>query len=125
MLSKKDLSWLSVARAFARESELRKKHGAVVVRSGSVVGVGCNKHRNDPAYLPEDVVREHTSYHAEEIAIRQAGDNTKGATIYVARVNNHGEDRNSQPCLPCSLLIREAQIKKIVYTTEGRVEYVR
>ena len=50
MLSKKDLSWLSVARAFARESELRKKHGAVVVRSGSVVGVGCNKHRNNPAY---------------------------------------------------------------------------
>ena len=123
MLSKKDLSWLSVARAFARESELRKKHGAVVVRSGSVVGVGCNKHRNDPAYLPKDVVREHTSYHAEEIAIRQAGDNTKGATIYVARVNNQGEDRNSQPCLPCGLLIREAQIKKIVYTTEGRVEY--
>ena len=105
MLSKKDLSWLSVARAFAEESELRKKHGAIVVRGGSVVGTGYNKHRNDPAYLPEDVVREHTSYHAEEIAIRQAGENTKGATIYVARVNNNGEDRNSQPCLPCSLLI--------------------
>ena len=125
MLSKKDLSFLSVARAFATESDLRKRHGAVVVRGGSVVGVGYNKHRNDPAYLPQDVVREHTSYHAEEIAIRQAGDNTKGATIYVARVNNQGEDRNSQPCLPCSLLIQEAQIKKIVYTTEGRIEYVR
>jgi deoxycytidylate deaminase len=125
MLSKKDLSFLSVARAFATESDLRKKHGAVVVRGGSVVGVGRNKHRNDPAYLPEDVVREHTSYHAEEIAIRQAGENTKGATIYIARVNNQGEDRNSRPCLPCSLLIKEAQIKKIVYTTEGEIEYVR
>ncbi len=125
MLSKKDLSWLSVARAFARESELTKMHGAVVVRGGSVVGTGHNKHRNNPAYLPEDIVRENTSYHAEAVAIRQAGDNTKGATIYVARVNRHGEDRNSQPCLPCSLLIQEAQIKKIVYTTEGEVEYVR
>ena len=65
MLSKKDLSWLSVARAFARESELNKKHGAIVVRGGSVVGTGYNKHRNDPAYLSEDVVRKHTSYHAE------------------------------------------------------------
>ena len=65
MLSKKDLSFLSVARAFATESDLRKRHGAVVVRGCSVVGVGYNKHRNNPAYLPEDVVREHTSYHAE------------------------------------------------------------
>ena len=125
MLSKKDLSFLSVARAFASESSLNKKHGAVVVRGGSVVGTGYNKHRNDPAYLPEEIVREHTSYHAEEIAIRRAGYNTKGATIYVARVNRHGEDRDSLPCLPCSLLIREAQIKKIVYTTEGETEYVR
>ena len=125
MLSKKDLSFLSVARALATESVQRKKHGAVVVRGGSVVGVGYNKWRNNPAYLPKDVVREHTSYHAEEVAIKQAGDNTKGATIYVARVNNQGEDRISRPCLPCSLLIREAQIKKIVYTTEGETEYVR
>lgn len=124
MLSKKDLSWLSVARAFAEESELKMKHGAIVVRGGSLMGTGYNKHRNDPAFLPEDIVRENTTYHAESVAIRSAGDNCRGGVIYIARVNRQGEDRNSRPCVYCRILIEEVGIKKIVYTTEGEVQYV-
>lgn len=124
MLSKKDLSWLSVARAFAKESELKMKHGAIVVRGGSLMGTGYNKHRNNPAFLAEDIVRENTTYHAEAVAIRSAGDNCRGGVIYIARVNRQGEDRNSRPCVYCRILIEEVGIKKIVYTTEGEVQYV-
>jgi len=43
ILSNKDLNFLNVARLLADLSEERKKHGAVVVKSGRVVGTGFNK----------------------------------------------------------------------------------
>jgi len=55
------------------------------------------------------------------VAIREAGQNLKGAVIYVARVNKNGEDRDSKPCIKCSGLIKNAGIKKVIYTSEKEV----
>lgn len=118
MLSKKDVSFLNVARYFADMSEERMKHGAVLVKSGRVVGTGFNKFKNHPHVIPTDLIKVHCSRHAEEVAIREAGDNAKGAILYVARVNKHGADRNSKPCHVCSKLIRRSGIKKVIYTVE-------
>jgi deoxycytidylate deaminase len=115
-LSNKEKAYLSVARYFASKSKARRMHGAVVVKSGRVVGTGFNKDRNNPYYVSPEHIKSHCSVHAEVDAIRDANWNVKGAVLYVARVNSHGQDRDSKPCIRCQVVIEEAQIKKVIYT---------
>jgi deoxycytidylate deaminase len=116
MLSRREQAFLSVARYLASKSEARQKHGAVIVRGGSVVGTGFNKDRNHPDNVSPEHIKTHCSVHAEVEAIRDAGWNVRGAVLYVARINNHGEDRYSKPCDRCNVVIEETQIKKVIYT---------
>lgn len=121
-LSKSEKAYLAVARYFAGKSKARRMHGAVVVKSGRVIGTGFNKDRNNPYYVSPEHIKTHCSVHAEVDAIRDAKWNVKGAVLYVARVNNAGEDRNSKPCTRCQVVIEEAQIKKVIYTSGGESE---
>jgi deoxycytidylate deaminase len=118
MLSRKDVAFLNIARYFAEKSQEKKKHGAVVVKSGRVVGTGFNKYKNHPNNIPEDLVKIHCSRHAEQIAIKEAGTHCRGAVLYIARVNRQGLDRNSTPCFVCEKLIKLSGIKKVIYTME-------
>ena len=124
MLSNKDRSYLNVARFAAQRSVARKTHGAVVVKGGRVLSMGYNKNRNHPSIMQPERIKSDCSYHAEQVAIREAGeDNVKGAVIYVARVKN-GHDRESRPCPKCSALIERVGIKRVVFTTEaGEINY--
>ena len=72
----------------AESSNERKRHGAIVVKNGNIVGMGFNRFRNDPDRVSPEHVKTDCSYHAEIVALRMAGDNANGATLYVARVNN-------------------------------------
>lgn len=123
-LSKTDRAYLNVARYMAKKSHARNTHGAVVVKSGRVMGTGYNKDRNHPAIVSPEHIKSDCSYHAEQVAIREAGDNLRGAIIYVARVNKNGQDRNSKPCPRCNKLIQDAGIKRVVFTTEAGEYYV-
>lgn len=116
MLSRREQSFLSVARYFATKSESRQKHGAVIVRGGSVIGTGYNKDRNRPHNVSPEHIKAHCSVHAEIEAIRDAGWKVRGAVLYVARVNRSGDDRDSQPCDRCKVVIEETEIKKVIYT---------
>ncbi len=118
MLSNTDRAYLSVARYFAKKSKSRNTHGAVVVKGGRILGTGFNKDRNHPRVVSPEHIKTDCSYHAEQVAIKESGQNVRGARIYVARVNRHGEDRDSEPCPRCLTLIKEVGIKKIVYTSE-------
>lgn len=91
------------------------KHGAVIVRGGSVISVGINKNRNHPTVVSSEHIKTHCSVHAEVDAIRKVK-NAKGATIYVARVNKSGGDLLSRPCDRCHKAIKDAGIRKVVYT---------
>ena len=105
----------------ATKSKSRNTHGAVVVKSGRVLGTGFNRDRNHPRIIDPKRIKIDCSFHAEEVAIRDAGKNIKGAKIYVARVNRHGDDRDSRPCPKCLALIQLSGIKKIIYTSEKGV----
>lgn len=124
MLSKKDKAFLSVARYFATKSNARNTHGAVIVKGGRVVGTGYNRNRNHPTIVSPEHIKTNCSIHAEESAIRDAGYDVKNAVIYVARINKHGEDRDSKPCPRCSELISVSGIKRIIYTTQAGRENV-
>lgn len=115
-LSKNEQAFLSVARYMATKSASRRRHGAVVVKSGRVIGTGYNKDRNSPMFVSPEHIKTHCSRHAELEAIRDANWNVRGAILYVARVNNQGQDRNSKPCGLCEDIIRETEIKKVIYT---------
>jgi deoxycytidylate deaminase len=116
MLSRREQSFLSVARYLASKSDSRHRHGAVIVKGGSVIGTGYNKDRNHPDFVSPEHIKSHCSVHAEIEAIRDAGWNVRGAVLYVARVNAHGKDRYSKPCDRCTVVIEETQIKKVIYT---------
>jgi len=96
-------------------SSERMKHGAVIVKGGRVMSVGINKFRNHPLIIQPEIIKTVCSVHAEMDALRKIRD-ARGATIYVARVNNGGKTRLSRPCNYCYKAIREAGINKIVYT---------
>jgi deoxycytidylate deaminase len=116
ILSKNEQAFLSVARYFATKSAAQKRHGAVVVKSGRVLGTGYNKDKNNPLFISPEHIKKHCSRHAELEAIRDANWNVRGAVLYVARVNKQGQDRNSKPCRLCQAVINETQIKKVIYT---------
>jgi len=100
----------------AQGSTYRWKHGAVVAKGNKVLGFAPNKFRNAPA------VDEHNvSDHAERATLREllkVREDLRGCTIYIARINKHGETMMSRPCVWCMLAIVEAGIKEIVYTNE-------
>lgn len=91
------------------------RHGALVVLGGAVQGMGVNKSTNNP-HIHKNL--HFLSEHAEMAALRRCK-RTKGATIYIARINNRGEQMMSRPCDKCMRLIRAAGIKKIVYTVNN------
>lgn len=119
MLSKRDEYWLSWARTQAEQSKERKRHGCVIVKSGNIVGAGSNKFRNNPDQVSPEHIKLGCSYHAEVVALRMAGTNASGATLYIARLNSAGLDRNSKPCHNCSNAIKVAGIKRVVFTETG------
>lgn len=85
-----------------------------------MLGRGVNKDRNNPEFIkcgPADY-----AVHAEIAALRSCGNTpVKGGTLYVARVGGTGEARMSKPCPRCQKALREAGIKKVVYTIESQM----
>lgn len=115
-MSNRDRAYLSVALYLARKSTARMKHGALIVKGGAVQGTGYNKSINHPMIVSSRHIRTHCSRHAEREAIRDAGQNLKGAVMYVARINKTGQARNSKPCPACAQAIEQAGIKRVVWT---------
>jgi pyrimidine deaminase RibD-like protein len=87
----------------------------VIVKGGSVMGKGVNKYINSPFIVSPEHMNK-CSVHAEVAAIRNAGGSVRGATIYVARINNRGERMYSAPCNKCQYVLAEHGIRKAVWT---------
>lgn len=115
-LSRKQRSFLDLAVRVAESSEVSFKHGAVVVRGGSVLSVGVNKWKNPmKPDFPPSAYDPTISVHAEVDALSRCAD-PRGATIYIARVNKRGEERISRPCIDCEKALIVAGVRKVIYT---------
>ena len=106
---------MKLASNLALSSDCNFKHGAVIVRGGSVISTGINRFKNHPRVVSPEHIKQWCSVHAEVDAIRKLKD-AKGATIYVARVGKKGNQTISRPCKRCYEAINQAGITKIVYT---------
>lgn len=97
--------------------------GAVLVRGSTFLSSAPNKFRNHPW-----VNHLHATRHAEMEAIRKCLNGTRGATIYVARVDKDGHPRMARPCPRCMKELYLAGVREVVYTVDDgsyRVERVR
>jgi diaminohydroxyphosphoribosylaminopyrimidine deaminase/5-amino-6-(5-phosphoribosylamino)uracil reductase len=98
-----DLYFLDLALALAAKGEGQVKPnplvGAVVVKNGFVVGQGFHRYEGIK--------------HAEVLALEEAGDRARGATVYVnlEPCCHRGGGKRTPPC--CDALIA-AQVKRVV-----------
>lgn len=108
---------LAIKIAEANDYYQRYRHGAVIVRGGSVQSVGFSKLHTAPHLVDceSQNLRSRISTHAEAEALKRCSV-TKGATMYVARVGRNDKVALSKPCKNCQRLLADAGIKKIVWT---------
>lgn len=109
----------------AEKSPMQFKHGCIATIGGKEIGKGYNTFKN---YSKHDNFLENTcSMHAEINVLRQIYHKAKRRNklrkmkrviLYISRVNGLGTGcgkYNSAPCSRCIEVIKQMNIKKIVY----------
>ena len=114
--------YFNIARKSALCSEQSDyKHGAVLVKGGSVINTSCNKNRL--VSFGSRFCTEHdgiATLHAELGAILGIDRNiTEGATLYVARIGKDHGFRLSKPCPMCSAAMSHVGIKRVYWTIDN------
>jgi tRNA(Arg) A34 adenosine deaminase TadA len=101
------------------------KHGAVLVKGGSIINTSSNKDKfcsfGARFRNPNEGI---ATLHAELGCILNLDRSvTKGTTIYVVRVNRDGKLRMSKPCSMCSTALEHVGVKKVFYSNkEGEID---
>jgi dCMP deaminase len=137
----KDDYYLGIADAVSKRATcIRRVYGAVIVKSDVIVGTGycgsprgqsnCCDHgkclREERGAKPGEHYEWCVSVHAEQNAIIPTdSEKLQGAIIYVfGRDAKTGSPVNSIPCEMCLRVIKNAQIKEIVYFNGGKIERI-
>jgi deoxycytidylate deaminase len=118
--------YFEAARTAASNSVYGKlRHGAVLVKGGSILSVAYNKDDYTSfasRFRPRDCGP--ATRHAEtECILGASKERSSRADMFVCRINRSGEFRLSKPCLMCHIIIKNAGIKRVFYTTNyGGIE---
>lgn len=123
-VSNKDAAYIAVAANEAFNSPVLMRHGAVAVANGRIIARGYNHHRSSA----------HTgamggcTCHAECAVLHKLlklknsnqsqNNKSKRITIYITRIGQNGELRESAPCHDCYEKMLFFGIKTIVFTNE-------
>ena len=132
------LRFIEYAAQEAKYSEQNMRHGCVAVINGKIIGRGhnCCRVNSSDGFLQCNCC----SCHAEISAIRNVyhkmgftGNyihHLKGSwkfrkifrkiSLYVVRVNSQNKLGYSAPCHNCLKIIKELEIKKVIFTTENQ-----
>jgi len=119
-ISKKTRGYLELARRIALQATYGGiKHGAVLVKGGSIINVSYNK-ENFCSF--GNRFRKSTegkaTLHAELGCVLNLDRSiTQGTNIYVVRVGKNGDFRLSKPCNMCEAALRHVGVKRAFYTT--------
>lgn len=128
-LSHKKRRYIELAKRIADQSEFKEyRHGAVLVRGGSVLNTSCNKNKYR-AWGERFRKKQcgHATHHAELGCVLGLDRSiTEGATMYVVRIGKAGNLRNSKPCPMCEAALEYVGVKKVVYSDEdGNIQSMR
>ena len=103
-VSKKQKRYFDLAKNIAYNSPYNKiRHGAVLVKGGSVINASCNKDNFSELGCILGISRGVTS----------------GADVYVCRVNKQEQFRSSKPCKMCHDILKHVGVKRVYYTTDN------
>ena len=100
----------------AHKSEHSVKHGAILVKKGKVLAVANNRYCSKLRlkHFHSDRV---WSIHAEmSLATILPKKVTRGATVYVVRVNKNGDLVNSEPCELCKKVLITMGVRKVYHS---------
>ena len=119
-ISKRHKKWLEFAMNIAKNSDMHHKHGAVLVKGGSVLSFSENVNHNDPFF----VSTPNKNHHAETRCIRKyKGSDVSGAVMYVARISNKdSRPMMSKPCENCQKVLKDSGIRKVFYTIDKEMD---
>ena len=95
---------LHAAQQIALQSKHEKfRHGVVITRGGAIIARGFN--------APEGGI------HAEVHALsNRVGTNWSGCVVWSVRLLKSGELSMARPCDKCMKALREARVKKVIYS---------
>lgn len=109
---------LKRATEMANLSTFRQRLGCVITnKKGRVIAAGFNKKKTHPRqkmYAIKTSNDMHEDLHAEIDALVKC--RHVPHTIYISRLMGNGETGLAKPCDICMMAIKEAGIKRIVYT---------
>lgn len=125
--SKNQRRWLNIARELASSSKCRSMHGAVIVKSGHILGSGFNhdRYRGFGTLTYTNYGKLIYSTHAEIDALLDVGDfsRLRGATMYITRRGKYGTFKYSAPCTRCQAMITTMRHKwglsRVVFTLDS------
>lgn len=102
-----------IAKLVALQSEQCYRLGVVIALGSKLISTGYNRNKTHAK-------TEHRwkAIHAEFDALRRAGTDLTGASLYVVRVRSNGEFASSFPCSDCLSMIRKRGVRKVYYITE-------
>lgn len=110
---------MRLAKSASSYSDHHYKIGCVISVHGRPVSVGFNICKSHPKYTN----RRSPSIHAEIRALMASNCSIDGGIAFVYRENTSGIPRLSRPCNACYEALKEAGIKKVVYTTNSAPYY--
>ena len=130
-----DNYFIEIAKVVSlRSTCLRRRYGALIVKDRVIVSTGYNgsprgmtdcidtgkctrKELNIPSGERYELCE---AVNAEQNAIINGSpERMKDATIYIAGFEENGDFANGAPCKLCNRMIRNAQIKEVVYLGNG------
>jgi deoxycytidylate deaminase len=93
------------------------RHGAVLIKGGNVISVGCNKPGHN--HFSSMIKGSPIGPHAEVVSILgMKRSKTMKSDVYVVRINKTEELRNSKPCPNCQETLRYVGIKRVFYSVD-------
>ena len=113
--------YIDYATVLAHSSVMRYRLGAVIIKSGKIIGAGHNK----PKYSKLSENHWSKTIHAEIDAILKSHKDLKGATMFVGRIVKNGKTAMAKPCNSCQTIIDESGIKAVYYTTTEGFECLK
>jgi deoxycytidylate deaminase len=121
-LGNKKQRYVDLAKRMAQQSTYGNvKHGAILVKGGSVLNAAFNK-GSHCGFGNRFRVRKtgHATLHAELGCVLNLDRSvTNGAEVYVVRVNKEGKYRMSKPCTMCQSVLEHVGVNKVYYSTNN------
>jgi deoxycytidylate deaminase len=119
-ISKRQERYFELAKRISYQSDyLGYRHGALLVKGGSVLNASSNK--SNFCSFGNRFREPNTgsaTLHAELGTILGLDrSSTQGTDVYVVRVNNNGEYRMSKPCPMCESAMRHCGVSRVFYST--------